>query len=248
MQRSLAHAWVAVWTSVTMIRSIDTYFHRHTSMHVWLLAFLSIPDSWWHNFDSLSLLIQSYTPTCILVCVYVLVLFWFVFLSIPYSWLPNSLFLLDTGCLTCVCVCIDLLFFFFLSIPYIWLPNSLLQLETGILLCKTTSCRPCHPVFLPDFHHFSECAFWSWLSTEIVCLSASVDFLPLLDMYWSLFLVLLVCMCVRVCVTVCTGRQTDTVETLAKQYQHIRARAHTCRDHSHTLDLRCWRVWRWFIP
>ncbi len=26
--------------------------------------------------------------------------------------------------------------------------------------------------------------------------------------------------------------------------QHTRA--HTCRDHSHTLELRWWRVWRWF--
>ena len=43
-----------------------------------------------------------------------------------------------------------------------------------------------------------------------------VDFLSLLDMCWSVFLVLLVCMRVCFCVTVCTGRQTDTVEILAK--------------------------------
>jgi hypothetical protein len=67
-------------------------------MDVCLFAFLSIPDSWWPNSDSLSLLIQSYIPTCILVClsIYVFILL-FVFLSIPYSWLPNSLFLFDTG-------------------------------------------------------------------------------------------------------------------------------------------------------
>ena len=151
--------------------------------------------------DSLSLLIQSYMPTCILVClcIYTFVLFLFVCLSIPYSWLPNSLFLLDTGCLTCVCVCIDLLFFFFLSIPYIWLPNSLLQLETGILLCKTTSCRPCHPVFLPDFHHFSECAFWSWLSTGDTVLECKCWFSI---MTWHVFACVFSFACVCICVFV----------------------------------------------
>ncbi len=56
---------------------IHTYIHRHTSMDVCLLAFLSIPDSWLPNSDSLSLLMQSYMTTCILVCVcmYIYVLF-----------------------------------------------------------------------------------------------------------------------------------------------------------------------------
>ena len=45
---------------------IDT--QRVTSMHVCLFSFLSIPDSWLPNSDSLALLIQSYIPTCILVC------------------------------------------------------------------------------------------------------------------------------------------------------------------------------------
>jgi hypothetical protein len=57
---------------------IHTHIHRHTSMHVCLFAFLSIPYIWWPNCDSLSLLIQSYIPTCILVClcmyIFVLVL------------------------------------------------------------------------------------------------------------------------------------------------------------------------------
>jgi hypothetical protein len=69
---------------------IHMYIHRHTSMHDCLFAFLSIPDRWWPHSDSLSLLIQS-----------IFVLFCFVLLSIPYSWLPNSLFLLDTGFLIC---------------------------------------------------------------------------------------------------------------------------------------------------
>jgi hypothetical protein len=50
----------------------------------------------------------------------------------------------------------------------------------------------------------------------MLCLSESVDFLSILDMYLPVFFVLLVCVCVCVCVTVCTGRQTDTVERLAK--------------------------------
>jgi hypothetical protein len=80
---------------------IHTYIHRHTSMHVCLFAFLmSILDRWLPNSDLLSLLIQSYIPTCILacVCMCIFLISLFVFLSIPYSWLPNSLFLLATGC------------------------------------------------------------------------------------------------------------------------------------------------------
>ncbi len=43
----------------------------------------SIPDSWLPNSDSLSLLIQSHIPTCILVCVcmFIFVLFLFDLLS-----------------------------------------------------------------------------------------------------------------------------------------------------------------------
>jgi hypothetical protein len=67
-------------------------------MHVCLFAFMSKLYNWFPNSDSLSLLIQSYIPTCVLVCLcmYIFDLFLFVLLSIPYSWLPNSLFLLDT--------------------------------------------------------------------------------------------------------------------------------------------------------
>ena len=34
------------------------------------------------------------------------------------------------------------------------------------------------------------------------------------------------CVCVCFCVTACTGRQKDTVERLAKEYQHTRAHTH----------------------
>ncbi len=103
MQRSLSHAWAAVVTSVTLIHSRSSDTHTYTEKQVYmfvLFKFLSMPDSWWPNSDSLSLLIQSYTPTCILVCVFVCVYFFppsFVLFSIPYRWLPNSLFRLDTG-------------------------------------------------------------------------------------------------------------------------------------------------------
>ncbi len=145
-------------------------------MHVCLFAFLIIPDSWWPNSDSLSLLIQSYIPTCILVCLcmYIFVLFCFVLVSIPYSWLPNSLFLLDTGSL-------------------VW---------------TATSCRPCHPAFLLGFFCLGKCACFSWLSTEILCWSAGIDFPSLLDIYVPVFLVELVCVREDVfCVTVVTGRE-----------------------------------------
>ena len=42
---------------------IHTCIQRHTSMHVCLFDFLSVPDSLWPNSDSVSLLIQSYIPT-----------------------------------------------------------------------------------------------------------------------------------------------------------------------------------------
>ncbi len=36
----------------------------------------------------------------------------------------------------------------------------------------------------------------------------------------------------------------STFMSMYNSCQH--PRAHTCRDHSHTLELRWWRVWRWF--
>jgi hypothetical protein len=151
--------------SLSLLRHIC--IRRHACMHVCLLACLGIRDSWLPNSDSLSLLIQSYIPTCILVCLcmYIFVLFFIVFLSIPYSWLPTSLFLLGTGS----------------------------------LILTTTSCRPCHRTFSPGFHRFSEYACFSWLRTEILCLSESVDFLSLLGMYLPVFFVLLVCVYVFLC-------------------------------------------------
>ncbi len=60
---------------------IHTYVQRHTSMHVFLFL-LSMPDSWLPDADSPSLLIQSYIPACILVClVYVYICSFFVCLS-----------------------------------------------------------------------------------------------------------------------------------------------------------------------
>ncbi len=116
--------------------------------------------------------------------------------------------------------------FVVLSIPYSWSLNSLFLLDTGLFICPTTSCRSCHPAFLPGFHHLRECSCFSWLSTEILCLSESVDFLSLLDMYLSVFFSV-ACVCVCVCVLLCPGvfgRQTelDTLERWAKQYQHTR--------------------------
>ncbi len=47
------------------------------------------------------------------------------------------------------CLCV------FLSIYESCLPKSLFLLDTGVFRCPTTSCRPCHPTFLPGFHRFS---------------------------------------------------------------------------------------------
>ena len=83
-----------------------------------------------------------------------------------------------------MCICLLLVC---LRIPDSWWPNSLFVLDTGILICPATSCRPWNPAFLPGFRRFSECACLSWLSTEILCLSASVDVLSVPDMYLNLF-------------------------------------------------------------
>jgi hypothetical protein len=118
--------------------------------------------------------------------------------------------------------------FVFLSIPDSWLPNSdsLSLLDTGRLICTTTSCRSCHWTFLPGFHRFSECACFSWLSTEILWLSESVDFLSILDMYLPVFLVLLVCVCVCLChgVHLQTNRHNRQISEIVPA--NTRAHAH----------------------
>ena len=132
----------------------------------------------------------------------------------------------------CVCVCIYLLFIFLLSIPYSWWPNSLFLLDTGILFCPTTSCRPCHPAFLTGFHRCSECTCFSWLSTEILWLSESVDFLSLLDMYLPMFLVWRVCVCVCLCHSV--HRQTNRHSREISEIVPAHTRAHTHAEISRT--------------
>jgi hypothetical protein len=166
-----------------------------------------------------------YTYTDAHVCMFVCLLFW-VYLTAGWLALIRSRSSYNhtyQHAYLCVCVCMYLLFFclfFFLSS---WLPNSLFLLVTGILICGTTRCQPCHLTFLPGFHRFREWTCFPRLSPEILCLSERVDFLSLLDMYFPVFSVLLVCVCVCLCHGV--HRQTN---------------------HSHTLELRWWRVWRWF--
>jgi hypothetical protein len=169
--------------------------------------------------DSLSLFIYTHSQTHAFtdtrVCMFVCSLFW-VYLTAGWLILircRSSYKHIYQHAYLCVCVWIYIFFcFVLLSVPYSWMSNSLFLLDTGNFGCPTTSCRPCHRTFLPGFHCLGECACFSWLSTEIVYLSASVDFLSLLDMYWPVFIV-----CECFCVTVCTGRQTDTAERLTKQ-------------------------------
>ncbi len=129
----------------------------------------------------------------------------------------------------CVCVCtyLFLFSFVFLSMTCSWLPNSLLLLDTGSFIWTTTSCRACHPAFLPGFHRFGECLCYSWLSTEMLWLSESVDVPSLLDMYMPVFLVLLVCVCV--CVLLCHGvhRQTNRDSREISEIVPAYTRAHT---------------------
>jgi hypothetical protein len=108
-----------------------------------------------------------------------------------------------------LCVCVRIYLFVVLSIPCSWLSNSLFLLDTGILLWNTTSCRPCQTAFLPGFHRCSKCACCLWLSNEMLCLRESVDFLSFLDMYWPVFSVLLVCLCVFVSRCAPADKQTQ---------------------------------------
>ncbi len=138
---------------------------------------------------------------------------------------------------TCVCVYVYICSFFFF-LPYSRLPNSLFLLDTGSCLCLGTSCRPCHPAFSPGFHRFSECACFSWLRTEILCLSESVDCLSLLDMYLHVFLELLVCVCVFLCHGVHRQTNRHSREISETVPAHTRAHTHTSEHHSNTLELR----------
>jgi hypothetical protein len=116
------------------------------------------------------------------------------------------------------------------------LPNSLFLLDTDSFIYPTTSCRPCHPAFLQGFHRFGECVCFSWLSTRILCLSKSVDFLSFLYMYVGVFLVLFVCLCVCL---LCLGvhRQTNRHRREISEIlpTHTRACTTVARDHSDTL-------------
>jgi hypothetical protein len=101
---------------------------------------LFLPCSWLAASDSLSLLVQTYIPTCLLVCVcmYMFVLSLFAFLSIPLVYL-------------CVCVYVHtwvrvsvFVFSFFVccseETPCSWLPHSLFLLDLGDFSCPTTCC------------------------------------------------------------------------------------------------------------
>ncbi len=63
--------------------------------------------------------------------------------------------------------------FFLLIVHDSWLSNSLFLLGTGDLICTITSCRPCHPAFLPTFQILSECVSLSRLFPEYCALQAS---------------------------------------------------------------------------
>ncbi len=93
---------------------------------------------------------------------------------------------------TCVCVYMCKFFssFVLFSIPYSWLPNSLFLLDTGIYIWATTRCRPCHRTFLLGFPRFRECACYSWLRTEILCLSEVFIFYHFLTC---------ICLCFQCC-------------------------------------------------
>ncbi len=207
---------------------------------------------------------------------------------------------------------------------------SLFLLDTGVFRCPTTSCRPCHPTFLPGFHLFSECVCFLWLCTECcawvkvlnVCVSVyvwvymtavwpNIKCLLHMDRTSGLYIqawvhtdvhaqtdterhsgwigeivaahalahvvytrtplrcgVVVVtclhsCMCMHACLSLSFSFGENTVVFMLHYcvwpylflfvhfYEHAQqlsthTRAHTFRDHSHTLELRWWRVWRWF--
>ncbi len=117
----------------------------------------------------------------------------------------------------CVYVSVYTYIYIYLFLSPHSLPNSVFLLDTGSFSWATTSCRPCHSAFLPGFHH-------------LLC-------------EYAVFCVARVCVCVF-CVTVCTDRQTHRE---ISEIVPAHARTHTCRDPLHTLELRWWRVRRWFV-
>jgi hypothetical protein len=100
MQRSLAHAVYLTAGGSTMIHSRSSYKCTYTDtqlcMFVCLLFWVYLTAVYLTLIRSRSL--YNHINMHICVCVYVYIC---PFLSIPYSWLPNSLFLLDTGRLNC---------------------------------------------------------------------------------------------------------------------------------------------------
>ena len=184
MQRSLAHPWGAVVTSVTLIRSRCSYTHAYKDTQVcmfvclifWVyltaggLTLIRSRSSYNHTYQHAYLCEHAYL--CVSVCLYLFFfcLFFWVYLTI--------------GCLT---LC-------FSSIQGAWFEQQ--------------------HVFGPATRHFCW-AFIASVSVRVLhgwvlryCARGTV----LIFYHYS------TCLCLRVCfcVTVCTGRRTDTVERLAK--------------------------------
>jgi hypothetical protein len=156
----------------------------------------------------------------------------FCFFRISDSWLPNSYLVSfvynHTSEHVYVCADVSVYVYNFFSLwvlAYSSWPNSMFLLNTGPFICTATSCRTCHRVFLQAFHRLSECACFSWLSTEILCLSE--------------------CVCMFFFVSHSPG-DNQTHYRDSRKSTSTRSCAHTFRDHSDTHEFRWWRVWRWF--
>ena len=83
------------------------------------------------------------------------------------------------------------------------------------------------------FSCFAECACFLWLSTAILRLNESVDFLSFLDMYLPVFLVLLVCVCVFLCHGVHRQTNRHSREISETEPANICARTHMKRTLAH---------------
>ncbi len=165
---------------------------------------------WWRVWRWFALaphtIIHTYVHTSVYVYTYICYLFacfyeytWQLVGQLWFTVAPHTIIHTNMHAFVCMYVYMYIYTYFVLFRPYSWLPNSLFLLDTGGLVWPSTSCRPCRLTSLPGSHRLGECSCLSWLITEILYFSESVDFLSLLDMYWPVLLVLLVCVCVRLC-------------------------------------------------
>ncbi len=200
--------------------------------------------------DSLSLLIQSYIQTCILVCVCVCI-YVFIFFGVFFWWH------LTAGCLTLWSSSIQVASF--VQQPVVGPATRLFSRAfiASVSVCVSRGCLQSAVLEWKCWMCVSECVYvWVYMTAvwpNIKCLlhmdSTSGMHTPVhvhacmlisfLYFRWKHSRIYAPLMCMTVSVFC-----LSTFMSMHDSCHHTHAP--TRRDHSHTLELRWWRVWRWF--